>query len=42
MEIAALVSLVSHATPLGIPGFTFSDLHEPERLSSLEEAAHDE
>jgi NADPH-dependent glutamate synthase beta subunit-like oxidoreductase/NAD(P)H-flavin reductase len=37
MEIAAPVSLVSHATPLGIPGFTFSDLHEPEQLSSLYE-----
>src|SRR5580765_5950635 len=23
------------ATPLGVPGYTFADLHEPERLASL-------
>ena len=22
-------------TPLGVPGYTFADLHEPERLASL-------
>src|SRR3954447_23546339 len=23
------------STPLGVPGYTFADLHEPERLASL-------
>src|SRR5262249_12266775 len=28
-------SAPSSGTPLGVPGYTFADLHDPERLSSL-------
>src|SRR6476646_2556153 len=28
-------SAPSSGTPLGVPGYTFADLHQPERLSSL-------
>jgi NADPH-dependent glutamate synthase beta subunit-like oxidoreductase/NAD(P)H-flavin reductase len=31
------VSRVTAATPLGIPGFSFDDLHDPDRLASLYE-----
>jgi NADPH-dependent glutamate synthase beta subunit-like oxidoreductase/NAD(P)H-flavin reductase len=37
MENSPTVSFASAATPLGIAGFTFSDLHEPDRLASLYE-----
>src|SRR5947208_1402808 len=29
------MSSSSASTPLGVPGYTFADLHDPERLSSL-------
>src|SRR5205085_8789174 len=28
---------ITHGTPLGVAGYTFADLHEPERLASLYE-----
>jgi NADPH-dependent glutamate synthase beta subunit-like oxidoreductase/NAD(P)H-flavin reductase len=31
------MTVLSHDTPLGIPGYTFADLHQPERLASLHE-----
>jgi hypothetical protein len=37
MENTSTVSPVSAAAPLGVAGFTFADLHEPERLASLYE-----
>src|SRR5262245_11905472 len=35
MERRPIVSLASSETSLGIPGFTFADLHDPDRLASL-------
>src|SRR5437867_3889437 len=31
------LTAVAATTPLGVPGYTFADLHEPERLASLYE-----
>ena len=29
------IPMTSATSPLGVPGYTFADLHEPERLASL-------
>ncbi len=35
MDSTATIAVLTPDAPLGIPGFTFADLHEPERLASL-------
>src|ERR1700676_5342239 len=37
MDSLSAMSDPSSASPLGIAGYAFSDLHEPERLASLHE-----
>src|SRR5687767_2162000 len=35
MDHASTMPMPTADTPLGVPGYTFADLHEPDRLSSL-------
>ena len=37
MDSSATMTALTPDAPLGIPGYTFADLHEPERLASLYE-----
>ena len=36
-KITRIMTSVNPETPLGVPGYTFADLHQPERLASLYE-----
>jgi NADPH-dependent glutamate synthase beta subunit-like oxidoreductase/NAD(P)H-flavin reductase len=47
MDSTTTTPAVTGAPPLGVPGYSFADLHEPERLASLydrfcEEVAHED
>ena len=35
MDNSSTLTAANAATPLGVSGFTFADLHEPDRLAAL-------